>query len=120
MTGSAHMPAAAAVALVDVPRPDTRPWNFVLGDSHGRQVDVHAVVFDEHGDGVYGPAAHGETYPADALAGEGVIDARRGRCVSPQWLVRFRTGYEPRAVDRLDVAALSARCGLEPPEAYRR
>lgn len=105
--------------FVDVPRPDTRPWNFVLGDPHGVQVDVHAVVFDEHGNGVYGPAAAGEAFPAEALTGAGVIAGRRVRCIAPAWLLRFRTGYEPRDVDRLDVAALCARFALEPPEAYR-
>ena len=108
----------AARGFADVPRPDTRPWNFVLGDANGRQLDVHAVTFDEHGDGVYGPAERGEVYPAEALTGDGVIAGRRVRCVSPAWLVRFRTGYEPRAVDRLDVAALCARFGIEVPEAF--
>lgn len=105
--------------FVDVPRPDTRPWNFVLGAPDGRQVDVHAVVLDELGNGVYGPATDGVAYPAEALTGSGVIAGRRVRCIAPAWLVRFRTGYEPRAVDRLDVAALCARFALEPPEAYR-
>ena len=120
----ARMPADAAAALLDargfaeVPRTDTRPWNFVLGDANGRQLDVHAINVDERGDGVYGPAEHREVYPAEALTGEGVIAGRRVRCVSPAWLVRFRTGYEPRAVDRLDVAALCARFGIEVPEAF--
>ena len=87
-----------ARGFADVPRPDTRPWNFVLGDANGRQLDVHAITFDERGDGVYGPAEHCEVYPA-----EGVIAGRRVRCVSPAWLVRFGAGYEPRAVDRRDL-----------------
>jgi len=123
-TDGARMPADAAAALLDargfaeVPRADMRPWNFVLGDANGLQIDVHAITVDERGDGVYGPAERGEVYPAEALTGEGVIAGRRVRCVSPAWLVRFRTGYEPRAVDRLDVAALCARFGIEVPEAF--
>ena len=30
----------------DVPRDDTRPWNFVLGDDRGHEVDFHVVVLD--------------------------------------------------------------------------
>ena len=107
-----------ARGFAEVPRADTRPWNLVLGDANGRQLDVHAVTFDDRGDGVYGPAEYGEAYPAEALTGEGVIAGRRVRCISPAWLVRFRTGYEPRAVDRLDVAALCARFDIEVPEAF--
>ena len=33
----------------DVPRDDTRPRNFVLGDDAGRLVDIHVVVLDEAG-----------------------------------------------------------------------
>jgi len=33
-----------------------RPWNFVLGDASGREIDVHVIVVDEKGDGLYGPA----------------------------------------------------------------
>jgi len=109
----------AARGFADVPRADTSPWNFVLGDGAGLQVDVHAFGLDERGDGVYGPPEAGEFYRADALTGEGTIAGRRVRCIAPAWLVRFRTGYPPRAVDRADVAALCERFGIEVPEAYR-
>lgn len=33
----------------DVERPDTSPWNFVLADRNGREVDVHAIVLDGEG-----------------------------------------------------------------------
>lgn len=39
----------------DVPRDDTSAWNFVLGDAEDHLVDVHAVVLDEKGNGLYGP-----------------------------------------------------------------
>ncbi len=32
-----------------------RPFNFVMTDSRGREVDVHTVVFDAAGNGLYGP-----------------------------------------------------------------
>ncbi|WP_425312307.1 nucleotidyltransferase domain-containing protein [Planobispora rosea] len=39
-------------------------------------------------------------YPAQALAGTGRIGGRRVACISPQWLVRFHTGYAAGADDR--------------------
>jgi len=36
---------------------DARPWNFVLGDESGKEIDVHVVVLDENGNGVYGRTA---------------------------------------------------------------
>ncbi len=103
----------------EVPRDDTSPWNFVLGDGTGLEVDVHAFTFDANGDGVYGPPADGAYYRADALSGEGVIDGRRVRCISPEWLVRFHVGYRLTEKDVLDVTALCERFGIELPEAYR-
>jgi hypothetical protein len=61
-----------------VPRDDKRPWNFVLGNGAGLEVDVHAFTFDENGDGVYGPPENGDYYMADALTGEGAIEGRPG------------------------------------------
>ena len=49
----------SAKGYTDIPRDDTSAWNFVLGDDRGHLVDVHAVVFDEHGNGMYGPGKMG-------------------------------------------------------------
>ncbi len=100
-------------------RDDSSPWNFVLGNPRGLEVDVHAFTFDGQGDGVYGPPENGERYPADALTGEGVIDGRRVRCIAPLWLVRFHVGYEIGEKDVHDVTALCERYRIELPEAYR-
>jgi len=101
-----------------VPRPDTTAWNFVLGDAGGRQVDFHVIVLDEHGDGVYGP--HGACYRAAALAGTGTVAGREVRCISPEWLVRFHTGYDVDETDWADVSRLCERFGIPVPEQYRR
>ncbi len=103
----------------DVPRDDSRPWNFVLGDEAGLEVDVHAFTFDANGDGVYGPPEDGAFYRADALTGQGVIDGRRVRCISADWLVRFHSGYRLTEKDVLDVTALCERFGIALPEPYR-
>ena len=47
------------LGYVPVPRPDTRPWNFVLGDHVGRQIDFHVIVLNEGGRGLYGFARDG-------------------------------------------------------------
>jgi Aminoglycoside-2''-adenylyltransferase len=58
-----------------VPRPDTRAWNFVLGDAAGRQIDFHVIVLDENGRGRYSPPGAmrltrltGQTCPRSANA----------------------------------------------------
>jgi len=117
---------AAAVAALErlgyapVPRPDTRAWNFVLGDDAGHQVDFHVIELDQHGRGVYGPLEKGESYPAEALSGTGTIDGRLVACITPEWLVRFHTGYMVDATDWADVSALCERFGLEIPDDFRR
>ena len=103
-----------------IAREDTQPWNFVLSDEAGLELDVHAFTFDEKGAGVYGPPENGEYYTADALTGVGVIDGRPVRCISPEWLVRFHTGYDPKEKDVHDVKALCKRFQLELPEEYRQ
>jgi lincosamide nucleotidyltransferase A/C/D/E len=102
-----------------VARPDTSAWNFVLGDAAGRQVDFHVVVLDDNGDGVLGPPSNGARYPAAALVGTGTIDGRTVRCITPEWLVTFHTGYAVDADDWADVSALCERFGIPVPEDYR-
>src|SRR3990167_7415680 len=58
----------------DVLRDDTSAWNFVLGDTQGRLVDVHAVTLDAEGNGLYGPPEKGVMYPAGSLTGTGVVN----------------------------------------------
>src|SRR5437667_7015850 len=66
-----------------VPRPDTRAWNFVLGDDAGHQIDFHVIMLDEHGRGVYGPSENGEYYPSEALTGKGTVNGRTVNCITP-------------------------------------
>jgi lincosamide nucleotidyltransferase A/C/D/E len=103
-----------------VPRPDTRPWNFVLGDPAGHQIDFHVIVLDETGRALYGPPGTAECYPAEALAGKGTVNGRTVDCIAPEWLVRFHTGYEVDETDWADVAALCARFGIPIPPEYGR
>ena len=94
----------------DLPRDDTSPWNFVLADDAGRQVDVHAVVFDADGNGLYGPVDKGVMYPAASLSGRGVIAGRAVKCI---------TGYRLRDTDVRDASALCERFGIDYPDEYQ-
>ena len=38
----------------DIRVDQARDWNFVLGDKNGREIDVHVIVLDRQGDGIYG------------------------------------------------------------------
>jgi len=103
-----------------VPRPDTRAWNFVLGDAAGHQIDFHVIVLDESGRGRYGPPGTKDYFPAEALAGKGIVNGRTVACITPEWLVRFHTGYVVDATDWADVSALCARFGIPIPRDYLR
>ena len=101
----------------DVPRDDTRPWNFVMGDGRGHEVDFHVIVLDEGGNGVYGPGRF--TYPAGSLAGAGSIDGHAVKCIAADHMIRFHTGYALREKDFHDVWALCERFRLDMPDEYR-
>jgi lincosamide nucleotidyltransferase A/C/D/E len=101
----------AARGFKDEPRDDTRPWNFVLADGRGLEVDVHAITFDAEGNGVYGPPDKGELYPAASLTGIGQVQARDVRCISLEWQVKFHSRSDANENDRHDLAALSDRFG---------
>jgi lincosamide nucleotidyltransferase A/C/D/E len=102
-----------------VERDDTSAWNFVLGDSAGREVDVHAIVLDDAGNGLYGPAERGVMYPAGALAGTGLIGEHPVKCIAPEYLVAFHSGYKLQASDIHDVSALCERFAIPLPDEYR-
>lgn len=99
---------------------DARPWNFVLGEETGREIDVHVIVLDDSGNGVYGPPEKGEMYPATSLIGTGIIDGQTVRCISPEWAVKFHSGYELKEKDFRDVSALCQKFGIELPATYER
>ena len=112
---------AFAPAGVDrvLPWPGDRPWNFVLHDGVRRRVDLH--LYEPRPDGMlhYGSAVDGEAFPAAALSGRGLVAATAVRCEAPDWAVRWRTGYPPRAVDRHDVPMLCRRFGIPLPDSFR-
>ncbi len=100
----------------ELERDDAIPWNFVLGDRQGREVDVHVIVLDAEGNGVYGPPRNGESYPAAALLGKGSIGGLPVRCLSPEYQLASHTGYDPGQADNRDMRALAEKFVLELPQ----
>ena len=99
----------------DVPRDDTRECNFVMGDEHGHEVDVHSYTFDTQGKLVFGVE-----YPLESLTGTGSIQGYPVRCISAAWMVKFHAGYELDEHDYHDVSALCERFGIALPAEYER
>lgn len=96
--------------------------NFVLVDDQGVEVDVHAIVFDESGNGVY-HMHNGENwiFPAAGFEGRGEILGTRVRCLSPEVQVLCHAhGYVPKEKDLRDMELLEARFGVELPQHLRR
>ncbi|MBO0720808.1 MAG: nucleotidyltransferase family protein [Blastocatellia bacterium] len=105
----------AAKGFKDMPRVDTKDCNFVLEDDMGHQIDVHSYTFDTAGNHVYGIE-----YPASSLSGSGSVNGYPVRCISPDWMVKFHSGYEVDEDDYRDVRALCQRFGLDMPSDYEK
>jgi lincosamide nucleotidyltransferase A/C/D/E len=101
-----------------VPRDGDKPENFVLGDDQGHEIDTHIFVWDEHGNGIYGPAENNDMWPAASLKSFGSINGQPVRATSPECLVKFHTGYEVDADDWHDVRLLCEKFSLEIPSDY--
>ena len=97
----------------EVPRDDSWECNYVMGDAAGHEVDVHTCTFDEQGKNIFGVA-----YPFESLQGRGSIKGKPVACITPEWLVKFHTGYPVDVTDYRDVKVLCERFGLEMPEEY--
>jgi predicted N-acetyltransferase YhbS len=88
--------------------------NFVLADDHGHRIDVHSFEIDTSGENTFGVA-----YRAEHLTGAGMINGYQVRCVAPDWMVKFHTGYPLDKNDFLDVKALCEKFEIEMPEEHR-
>jgi lincosamide nucleotidyltransferase A/C/D/E len=99
----------------DVLRDDTRDCNFVLGDDQGHEVDIHSYTFDAEGNNIFGVK-----YPFDSLTGVGMINNYPVKCISPEWMVKFHTGYALDENDYHDVLALCQHFGIPLPGEYEK
>jgi lincosamide nucleotidyltransferase A/C/D/E len=95
------------------------PARMVLLDPEGRQIDLHPVVFDVHGNG-WQPLGNGAwgSYPAEGLTGSGFVGGRRVRCLTPELQIRHHLGYPPDSHDRHDLGLLAHHFGLALPPGY--
>jgi lincosamide nucleotidyltransferase A/C/D/E len=93
------------------------PMSAVFVDVHGRQVDVHPVLFDQaRGGGVYVMEDGDEwVYPDYAFTGEGVVGGRPVRCLSPEAQVLVHDGYELTDKDYCELDLLHERFGVTIP-----
>lgn len=96
----------------EILRSDSSDQNYVLSDDEARLIDVHVIELDEAGNGIYGPIEDGVMYPAAALTGTGMINDIPVKCISPEWVVKFHSGYELRPSDIADVKAVRKKFGV--------
>jgi lincosamide nucleotidyltransferase A/C/D/E len=96
--------------------------NFVLADHSGLEVDVHAIVFDRDGNGVYRMENGSDwIFPASGFSGRGVIGEIGVRCLSAETQVLCHAhGYVPTEKDFRDMELLQTRFGVELPSHLRR
>jgi len=96
-------------------RGDSWECNFVLADDAGRRLDVHYYTLDSTGRN-----AGGVPYTSEQLTGRGTIGGYAVRCISPEWLVTFHTGYELDDKDLHDVRLLCERFQIAVPDEYAK
>jgi lincosamide nucleotidyltransferase A/C/D/E len=96
-------------------REDSWECNFVLAAENGARLDVHSYTLDDAGRNIFGVP-----YERAHLTGRGSIDGYPVRCIAPEWLVKFHTGYEVDEKDYRDVRMLCERFGIELPGEYRK
>ena len=99
----------------EVPRDDSWECNFVYGNDEGHQVDIHSCTFDAEGNNILGVK-----YPYESLQGSGVINEFPVRCVPPECLVKFHTGYPLDNNDYHDVKLLCREFDIPIPEEFAK
>ncbi len=97
----------------EVIRDDSWECNFVLGDEQGHLIDFHSCTFDSEGNNIFGVK-----YPFESLQGSGIIADFPVRCVPPDWLVKFHSGYELDENDYQDVKLLCRKFDIPLPEDF--
>lgn len=116
-----HQESAARTVLADESFAEVPMWfstavHTVWHHDDGRALDLHVVVMNDEGGGVYGDEG---VYPAEGFEGRGTIGGRPVRCISAPVQVEFHRGYELRPEDRHDVLLLCQEFDLDWPDEYR-
>ena len=105
--------ALSELGFKDFYREDTKDYNFVLTDENDNRIDVHSYLFDSDGNNIYGIA-----YQLKDLKGRGSVNGTELKCITPQSLLNFHTGYEVDEQDYFDVKILCNTFGFEIPDDY--
>ncbi|MFE9680492.1 nucleotidyltransferase domain-containing protein [Streptomyces sp. NPDC002701] len=92
---------------------DGRPVRFVVTDPHGREIDLHPLVFAADGSAVQAsPDPHRPfVYPAPCFV-SGTVRGASVPCLSAEQQVYFHQGYAPTDRDRHDMAELRRVFGV--------
>jgi lincosamide nucleotidyltransferase A/C/D/E len=93
------------------------PHSFVIADDTGLEVDIHAVRFDEEGNGIYRMQSGDDwIYPQEGFLGKGKVSGREVKCLSaPIQVLCHAHGYAPVQKDFDDMKKLEEKFGLELP-----
>lgn len=87
---------------------------FVLQDPEGREIDAHALRFDDRGDGI--PAwndTEGFIFTEQDLAGEGSIAGFAISCISFEMQLKCHTGYQLPKSQVRDLELLNKKFGVK-------
>ena len=94
-------------------RSDSSEFMYVMTNESGQNIDIHAFEYDQNGKIIYGIE-----FPFGSLTGTGMINGKEVNCITPEFMLRFITWYEPREKDLRDVRALCDKFGFELPSKY--
>ena len=97
----------------DVHTDDRVAINFVMSHVERGLIDFHIFELQGDGSGVYDPGVRDWVISAEELDAKGEVQGHVVRCLSVGYQVRSHAGYELGETDFADMAALSARFGVD-------
>ena len=89
---------------------DSSEFMYVMACESGISIDIHVFEYDQDGNNTYGIE-----YPYGSLTGTGTINRQEVNCIDPTFMLQFKTGYEPKEKDLMDIRALCEKYGFEYP-----
>ncbi len=90
----------------------TTPEHTVWRDENARIIDLHIFSRNSEGDFVF----ESETFPKEVFTGKGRIGHLEVNCITPEWQVRFHSGYKLDDNDIKDVLLLCDKFNLALPD----
>ena len=87
---------------------DSSEFMYVMVSEPGISIDVHVFEYDKDRNNTYGIK-----YPFGSLTGTGTINGQSVNCIDPAFMLQFKTGYEPKEKDLMDIRALCEKYGFK-------